>query len=472
MNDPIALRLEALDTRERSVDLRLPFRFGVATVTQATQIVVRGRIALSDGRSGVGFSAECLLPKWFDKDPSLSDADNMDQLRLSLATAADLYRSAGLGTAFGLSSRLYREQQTRCAAHGLNPLVASYGPAMVDRAILDGLGRLLGLSFAEMIRSNLPGIEASPLTPDLAGFDMASFLAGLSPRPTIAVRHTVGLLDGLTADDLSGRRNDGLPETLEEVVGTYGCRYYKVKVGGDIAADLDRLSRIAAVLDEGMQRYHLTLDGNEQYDDIEGIHELWRRMGERPGLARLVGSVLLIEQPIRRAVALDRPVTALAEHKPLIIDESDSEIGAFPRAVELGYSGVSSKSCKGFYKSILNAARAAKLNASPDRTSDYFLSAEDLCTWPGLCTQQDLALVSLLGLTHVERNAHHYIDGMSFAAEDEQDSFVSAHPDLYHRLPGKPARLTILSGDLRIGSLVCPGFGVGVTAPSWSRLDD
>ena len=32
---------------------------------------------------------------------------------------------------------------------------------------------------------------------------------------------------------------------------------------------------------------------------------------------------------------------------------------AFPRARKLGYRGISSKSCKGIYKSLINGARAA-----------------------------------------------------------------------------------------------------------------
>lgn len=462
-NDCPRVRLEAFELRERSVDLRLPFRFGVATVTRATQAVLTVEISLPDGRRGAGRAAESLLPKWFDKNPALSDDDNIAQLRSSLTIALGLYREAGFDTAFGLFARLYGEQQARCAARGLNPLVASYGPALVDRAILDALGRLLGLSFSDMIRRNLPGIAAGALTPDIAGFDMQRFLASLSAPDAIAVRHTVGLVDALTEDDLPAvRRDDGLPESLEEVTRFYGCRYYKLKVGGDVRADLDRLSGIAAVLDASGAAYRSTLDGNEQYDDVEGITELWRRMGETPALSRLVGSVLLIEQPVRRAVALDRPVTSLAAEVPVIIDESDGNIGAFPRAIELGYTGVSSKNCKGLYKSILNAARIHKLNASPDREATYVLSAEDLSTWAGLSTQQDLALVSLLGLTHVERNGHHYMDGMSFASEDEQAAFLAAHPDLYHRPPGKPVRLEIRNGDLAIGSLRCPGFGCGV----------
>lgn len=465
--DAPRLKLVGFETRERSADLRLPFRFGVATLTQATQMVLTVRIALADGRTGLGHAAESLLPKWFDKDLSLSDDDNMAQLRASLSIALQLYDEAGFDTAFGLAARLYGTQHARCVQRGLNPLVASYGPALVDRAILDALGRLLGLSFAQMIRGNLPGIDAA-LTPDLSGFDISAFLAGLSPAPTIAVRHTVGLLDALTADDLTGPPlEDGLPETLEDVVRQTGCRYYKIKVGGDAAFDLDRLSRIAAVLDASAGAYRCTLDGNEQYDDVEGISGLWRRISGAPNLQGLVRSMLWIEQPIKRAVALERSVSALSGDIPLMIDESDGEIDAYPKAIALGYQGVSSKNCKGFYKSILNAARIARLNG--EGAPRHFLSAEDLSTWAGLCTQQDLALVSLLGLTHVERNGHHYMNGMCFAPEAEQQAFLLAHPDLYARVPGHPARLRITNGDLTIASLDAPGFGCAVP-PSASGL--
>jgi hypothetical protein len=331
---------------------------------------------------------------------------------------------------------------------------------LLDRAILDALGRVLARSFADMVRANVPGIAATALTPDLAGFDLPRFLAGLKPGATIDVRHTVGLVDPIASADQppQQRVNDGLPETLAEVARHYGCRYYKLKVGGKIEADLDRLARIAAVLDREAGDYRATLDGNEQYDGVAGIAELWRRMGETPRLKRLVDSILFIEQPIKRAVALARPVASLARHRPLVIDESDGELGSFPAALALGYAGVSSKNCKGFYKSLLNAARVAKLNGEAGETR-YFMSAEDLTTWAGTSVQQDLALVSLLGLAHVERNGHHFIDGMSFAPEKEQASFVAAHPDLYLKGKGS-ARLRIEGGRLHLGSLGCAGFAV------------
>jgi hypothetical protein len=476
------VKLEAVERFERDFTLRLPFRFGIITVTEGTQAVIRATVGLEDGRTSVGVAAESLAAKWFDKNPSFSDAQNLDQLRQALQIAINLYRARGWSTPFGLYADTYQDQLARGANLGLVPLVASYGPALLDRAILDALGREEGLSFAAMIRRNTAGIALrADLTPDLAGFDLTGFLGSLHPARDIAVRHTVGLIDPIVAaDQKPGERvNDGLPETLEEVVRHYGTSYCKLKVGGDVAADLDRLQRIAAVLDRQAGDYLATLDGNEQYDSVEGIAELWQRMRATPRLARLVDAILFIEQPIKRAKALAMPVEPLARFKPLIIDESDGELSSFPAALKLGYSGVSSKTCKGLYKSILNAARVANLNAKAG-TARYFMSAEDLTTLAGVSVQQDLALVSLLGLGHVERNGHHFVDGMSFAPESEQAAFANAHPDLYSRAAG-PARLRIDHGRLQLGSLNGPGFAVAadmdfaamrpVQAPPQGRIE-
>src|SRR5205085_2193837 len=131
----------------------------------------------------------------------------------------------------------------------------------------------------------------------------------------------------------------------------------------------------------------------------------------------------------------------------------------FVRARERGYAGVSSKTCKGFYKSLLNAARCADWNRAADGTR-YFMSAEDLTTQAGLAVQQDLALVNLLGIRHVERNGHHYVNGMAALPESEQQAFLAAHPDVYERTHGA-VRLKIRDGRISIGSLGCTGFASG-----------
>src|SRR5215813_5161636 len=79
---------------EREVRLRLPFRFGVVTLTEAPQVFVRARIDLPDGSSHWGAAAELLVPKWFDKNLALSNEENFEQLRLALALAAEAYTDA------------------------------------------------------------------------------------------------------------------------------------------------------------------------------------------------------------------------------------------------------------------------------------------------------------------------------------------------------------------------------------------
>ena len=441
-----------IDLFERDVRLRMPFRFGIVTLTESPQAFARVRIKLENGAEAEGGAAELLAPKWFDKNPTLSNEDNFDQLRSSLALAKGAYVSApGANTAFGHFQANYRGQIERCAAKGLNALVANYGPALIDRALLDALCRALGISFYDAVRRNVVGLELPQ-----------AFLESLQPAPSIAARHTVGLVDPITA--VEHRVNDGLPETLEEVIARYGHRWFKLKVGGDVKADVERLAAIASVLDRMAAPYHASLDGNEQYENVEGVLALWQRMKAEPRLRRLVASIVFIEQPIKRQNALGADIAALAKEKPVIIDESDDTLDAFARAKSLGYRGVSSKTCKGLYKSLINAARCREWGEG------YFMSGEDLTIQAGLAIQQDLALVSLLGLTHVERNGHHYVNGMAALPLEEQDAFLKAHPDLYERSHGA-VRVRITKGQLGIASLNCPGYA-SAALPDWNQMGE
>lgn len=425
---------------ERDVRLRMPFRFGVVTLTAAPQAFVRARIRLENGKESEGAAAELLAPKWFDKNPALSNEDNFEQLRDSMRAARKKYLDSGSNTACGHSRPTVG-------------LVENFGPALLDRALLDALCRALGMSFYEAVRRNIPGIAF----PDL---DMDQFLSGLKPGNEIAARHTVGLVDPISSSE--NRVNDGLPETLEEVIARYGHRWFKLKVGGDLKADVERLSAIAAVLDRIREPYHASLDGNEQYADAAEVLDLLKKIKTESRLKRLFSSVVFIEQPIKRQNALAADVSALSREKPLIIDESDDALDAFPRAKALGYRGVSSKTCKGLYKSLINAARCAAWG------NGYFMTGEDLTIQAGLALQQDLALVSILGLTHVERNGHHYVNGMAGLPADEQDRFLRSHEDLYERSHGA-VRVRICEGKLQIGSLDCPGYA-SRAMPDWQPM--
>ena len=430
--------IKEVDFFERQVRLRMPFRFGVVTLTEAPQAFVRAKIVLENGKVSEGAAAELLAPKWFDKNPALSNEDNFEQLRGSMRRARESYLSHNPDTAYGHSRPSVG-------------LVENYGPALLDRALLDALCRALGVSFYQAVRKNVLGLELSPW-----------FLESLEPRTQIAARHTVGLVDPITSQDNTSPVKDGLPETLEEVIERYGHRWFKLKVGGDARTDVERLSAIAAVLERIHEPFHVSLDGNEQYEDARAVLDLLGRIGREPRLKRLAASIVFVEQPIKRQNALAADISALDRVKPVIIDESDDSLDAFPRAKALGYRGVSSKTCKGLYKSLLNAERCKEWGKG------YFMTGEDLTIQAGLALQQDLALVSLLGLSHVERNGHHYVNGMAGLPEHEQKQFLGKHEDLYEQSHGA-VRLRIQGGMIQMKSLDCPGYA-SRALPDWKSM--
>lgn len=478
----VTLTLTFCDLFERDVALRLPFRFGVLTLRHATQAFVRVGVRLADGREAVGAAAELMVPKWFDKSPALSESQNIEQLRDSLRLARRLALADNApATPFGRFERQYPAQLREAAAREVNPLVASFGLAQIDKAVLDGVCRALGVSFFEAMRRNVPGLRASPLVPDLDGFDFDAMLADLRPARTLALRHTVGMADRLTDDVYAAKGAgdgsdvaetlpaDGLPATLEAVVRAYRPREFKLKLGGDAGQDRERLGAIAALLARQCPDYRVTLDGNEQYSDAATFLAFWQALQIDPRSADLARRVRYVEQPLARGVALRHPLGPLASAVPMMIDESDDTLDAFAVARDLGYRAVSSKSCKGLYKSIVNRARCEQWNAQAG-VRRYFMTAEDLTCQAGLAVQQDLALAALIGVAHVERNGHHYVAGMPGADAAEQRAFAQAHPTLYAWDARAAAlRLRVTQGDISLADLHGEGFA-SRAMPDWRAL--
>ncbi|MFN3226586.1 MAG: mandelate racemase [Hyphomicrobiales bacterium] len=447
------LSVTACTVTTRPVGLRLPFRYGVVTLRQAQEAQVSVRIRTQDGKEAAGHAAELLAPKWFDKSPELSNENNVQQLlrAVDLAKATYLDDTDYL-SAFGLHAAHDASHVERCATEGLNGLVAGFGNALLDKAILSALCNLLDTSFFDVIGHNAIDLQATT-APDMDGFDFKSFLAGLTPSTSILARHTVGLVDAIFESDVDPQTgvNDGLPESLEAAIKAWGLRAFKIKVSGDREKDIDHLVRIASLLDTIRDPYLCTLDGNEQYHDADAFGELYRAMANDTRLDRLMHSIAVFEQPIARTQAMSLPLGEIGEALPIEIDESDNGINAFVEARAVGYRGVSSKSCKGVYRALINRARVAKWNAQ-EGAKRYFLSAEDLSTQPGLAVQQDLSLVALLGCNHVERNGHFYGDGVTGLPTAHQQSLKDDVPSLYCQSQGK-VHLDINQGSVDLRSL-------------------
>jgi hypothetical protein len=456
MNAP-SIRLDSIELYERATTLRLPFKFGAATVTQCPQAFVRVQLSV-DGITGVeGASAELMVPKWFDKSPTLSHDNNFDQLRLSCQLAKAAYlettgQSEKPRHAFAVSQIAGQASIFLALAQGLPRLAAQFGPALIDKAVADALLRARQISWTQGLQSGLLG------DPYSARLTIAS--------PTrVFLRHTVGLLDRLQDSDPNPPASDGLPSSLEGAIKAYGLQYFKIKLCGRIEEDIERLENIGAVLNP-LPHYQVTLDGNETFTDTEGLALYWGKLANHAPLAGLLQRTLLLEQPLARSVALNQSIRSLGIQVPVIMDESDDHPEVLNKGLALGYGGISSKACKGIYRSLQSAFLLAQRR---DQAPHLLLCGEDLTCQAGLAVQQDTLLAASLGIAHIERNGHHYVDGFGIAPDSEAMRFAKAHPSLYHANAHRRPRLRITAGQLDLQSLYVPGFASKVM-PQWESL--
>ncbi|MEJ8850003.1 enolase C-terminal domain-like protein [Variovorax rhizosphaerae] len=439
----------------RPMTLRLPFKFGAATLTRCPQLFLRAVVDCGAHGTTTGWAAEMMVPRWFDKRSGPSLAGNVRDLQLAVAAAADAYTHSAAQPAFGLFERHYPELMAEGTFRDSTELSTAFGQAVLDRAVLDALCRATRSSVYGAIQRNLVGLTDTAIAADMADWDWNNWLAALIPSTTLHARHTIGMLDALT--DERDADPTALPVGLPAVVRRYGHRYFKIKLGGDVAADLARLDAVLTTLDSEQPGHCFTLDGNEQYADTDALAALCEGLRTLPRLAARPDALLYIEQPLARDASLEADLASLDSPAPLLLDEADGSLAAFPSGRSAGWRGVSSKGCKGLYKSIINRARCDKWNARAPDGPRYFMSAEDLTCQAGLSVQQDLALAALLGLTHCERNGHHYVDGFGDAPEQEQIAFAVAHMGLYQAASGR-ARLAIRDGRIAIQSLARTGF--------------
>jgi hypothetical protein len=421
-------------------------------------------VEAADGRRGHGYAADNLAPKWFDKDPARSFRDNVKDELVAIRVAHQAYLEASKvpRSVFQIWLDAYAECRSRGPERKLNALTVSFGSSFFERALADAAARLAGADAIALLRQDLLEIRPAAVHRELEQDDLTRWTRETPPQ-ALAVRHTVGLLDPITAADVpaDGWLGDGLPQTLEECVQTYGLRHFKVKVGGRHDEDLARLRAVAATLDRLIaEPYVVSLDGNEQYKALGDFARLLEAMAKVSALARFRKAIAFVEQPLDRAVALDPDATKGlgALGVPVIIDESDGELDSFKEAVKLGYRGVSTKNCKGIFKSFLNRSLVEKWNGRRKPGAALFMSAEDLTTLPVIPLQQDLATARALGITHVERNGHHYVKGLAHCSRRERYQATRLHRDLY-RGGEDEARLRIEGGLVRVASLGTPGYG-------------
>jgi hypothetical protein len=479
---------------------RMPFRYGIASMTALPHLFVRLETEIA-GKRRTGLASEGLPPKWFTKDPDTTFRADLDDMFAVIRHACDLALEADPAeTPFAWWKTIYDAQMTWGSACGFPPLLTGLGASLIERAMIDAFCRATAMPFPEAVRTNALGVHLDALHHELAGFEPGSFLPA-RPLHRLTVRHTVGLADPLADADIPAeeRLDDGLPQSLEACVREYGLTHFKLKLSGDLATDIARLRQVAGVLESSVgDGYHFTLDGNEQYASVSHFTKAWSALNAEPSLRAFMRHVLFVEQPLHRGVALGeeagRDLRAWRDRPPIIIDESDDgakhslggggvagaerspgagDVGSAAAALELGYAGASHKNCKGVFRGIANACLIAhRRKQQPQRR--FVISGEDLANVGPVALLQDLAAMATLGIDHVERNGHHYFRGLSMLPNEVQSLVLEQHGDLYRCHPLGFPTLAVRGGRIDVGTVVDAPFGTRFLLDStqFTPLDD
>ena len=465
----MSLRIADHEIRIANLRLRIPFKYGIATMTQMPYLFLRLTVEIG-ARRATGTSADCLPAKWFTKDPARDVNEEVFEMLRVIRHAAQTARGLSGPSAFALWRELHAAQDAWARQEQLPPLLAHFGTSLVERAVIEAVCRDAGKPFAALLRAGGLGLRLGEIHPELADTALEDGLPAI-PLPEVIARHTIGLADPLTEADIpeADRLHDGLPQSLEACSARHGLKHFKVKVTGQLAPDLERTRRVAAVIKAGTRgEFAFSLDGNEAFKTVAEFRAYWEQFRADAVIGHFLDRLMFVEQPLHRSVALVPEVgVALAawpEAPPLIIDESDGELGSAARSLSLGYAGTSHKNCKGVFKGVANRCLLA-LRQRQQTDRRFVMSGEDLCGVGPVAMVQDLAVQAALGNTSVERNGHHYVAGLSGFPAAIQARMLESHPDLYARAEAGWPTLRIQHGAIRLDSVNRAALGVGPELP-------
>jgi L-alanine-DL-glutamate epimerase-like enolase superfamily enzyme len=282
-------------------------------------------------------------------------------------------------------------------------LAVALAMSSTDIALHDAFGRLHNANSFDLLGPDILGGDLSTwLGEDFAGKHLAETVLP-KPTSTLNLYHLVGSLDPLSADDLNRRIGDGLPETLEEWIQKQQLSHLKIKITGqDLDADVGRVFEIdrIAMRTAPSRVWSYSIDFNEACENEDYVIDFLERLDR---LSKDSTQKLhYIEQPMHRDLRARKEVTMhrVSRLKPVVIDESLTDLDSIKFAKQQGYSGIAIKACKGISDSILFSAAAKHYGMK--------IYVQDLtCIGASFLTSASLAS-RISGVTAVEGNGRQY----------------------------------------------------------------
>jgi L-alanine-DL-glutamate epimerase-like enolase superfamily enzyme len=413
---PTDIRISEIRHSYEDYLYRTPIKFGGTVVDRVTLLNVDCVVTTPGGKSAKGFGSMPMGNVWSFPSRVLS----YDQTLAAMKALADrIVKITGAyketGHPIDLNHALEPEYLKAAAEVSERMKLAEPVPKLCtlttaspfDAAVHDAFGKLHGRSTYQTYGPDLMRYDLSHyLTPEFKGEYLSKYVLP-EPKPRMPLYHLVGAVDPITESDIKKRINDGLPETLPEWINYNGLTHIKIKLNGeDLKWDVDRVIAVDRSASEaqnkrGVTKWNYSLDFNERAPNVAYLIDFLRQVKEKTpaGFER----VQYVEQPTARDLRKNRAnvMHEAAKLKPVVIDESLTDLEALQLAREMGYTGTALKACKGQAQALLMGAAAQKYK--------MFLCVQDL-TCPGASLIHSAGLAAHVpGVAAIEANSRQYV---------------------------------------------------------------
>ncbi|BDC51359.1 hypothetical protein F183_A36750 [Bryobacterales bacterium F-183] len=434
---PEGVRIVDVQMEFEDFRYRAPYKFGGVAVDRATVLNVRCTVQNKAGKSATGVGSMPLGNVWSFPSRTLTYDQTLGMMRELAAKVREItakYRE--YGHPIDINTTL--EPEYLKAAGEVPKLAVLVTASPFDAAIHDAFGKLHGVSCYDTYGSAMMGRDSSAyLGKDFAGEYLDRYVLR-KPRAAVNLYHSVGGADPLTAADVVKKVGDGLPETLPEWIRYNGLHHIKIKLqGDDLNWDIDRVVGIDRIAQETRPdvAWKYCVDFNERCPNVDYLLGFLRQVKEKT--PRGFERIEYIEQPTKRDLKADRTnvMHEAAKLRPVVIDESLTDLESLLMARDLGYTGVALKACKGQSQAMLMAAAGQKYK--------MFLCVQDL-TCPGASLIHSASIASHVpGVSGIEANSRQYLPA---ANEPWKKKF--------------PGLFVIRDGTLKTSALAGPGLGL------------
>jgi len=400
----------------KDYNYRVPIKFGGTVTSQITILNVACAVRSFGGKTAKGFGEMPLANSWSFPSRVLSYHTTLGAMktlseRISTLTGSCKEYGHPIDLNWALepqylqaAEEIMRELKLAEPIPKLCTLVTA---SAFDAAIHDAYGKLHGLNCYHTYGPEFMNHDLSfYVGPEYQGEYPEKYVLK-EPIPCMPLYHLVSAIDPLVASDIKQRVSDGLPETLPEWINYNGLTHFKIKLDGDdLKWDSERVFGVDRVATETERKRRVTdwvysLDFNERCPDVQYLVDFLHRVKEKSpeGFAR----IQYVEQPTARDLDSHRQnvMFEAAKLKPVVIDESLTDLHALMLSREMGYTGAALKACKGQSTMMILVPVMEK--------NKMFMCVQDL-TCPGASLVQSASLAAHVpGVKAIEANSRQFV---------------------------------------------------------------